>query len=146
MCPLLSALPQSRHTSSEIMPRRNSNVFQRRLSQNDGRYDLKIAICELIVYDQDINNHDKHNRCTGHVVGITPQQYYIKLFKGPLIRHKQSNCTNRICGYEKSRPVKAFEDRLIYKYATEYLVHSDSEDSQDSSTSFYRITWGHPQE
>ena len=42
------------------------------------------------------------------------------------------------------RRPKAFEDRFVYKHATEYLVHSDSEDSQDTSTSEYRRTWGIP--
>jgi len=108
VCFSFSEPPQSRHTSSDLMPRINSNVSQQWLSQNDGRYDLKSAIGELVVYDKGIPSQDKCNRHTGHVVGITSQQYYIKLVKGPLIRRKQSNCTNRIRGYDKSLHRKEF--------------------------------------
>ena len=142
------------------MPRINSCVFQKRCCQNDGRYKLSIVAGEVVILDKGIPSIDPHNRRIGHVVGFTPQQYYLKLDDGVVIRRKRIFITNRVRGYGKSlkksefpsrhpaprgyRPPKAFEDRFEYKHATEYLVNSDSEDSQDTSTSEYRRTWGIP--
>lgn len=140
------------------MPRITADFFKQRRCQNDGRYDQVIADGELVILDQGENSQDIFNKRTGHVVRTTPKQFYISLIDGPVIRRSKKCVSIRLRGFGKSLqpedfpenypppddyvPPIAYEDRFKYKHGTEYTVHTNSVDSQDSSSSHYKRTYG----